>query len=492
MLGGVEPSRHCIQRGIQMTPRSVILVAMLSPLFAAGAQLVPVKTVPVAGGDQFGFFPSANLGMGGVSIALADSLRDPFTNPAKGSRLRRGQVFGSPSFYSLSKNAGSGSTLPIGALIRAGSSFGALAVAIQEIRPPSTTSQLAVPTFSSTIGPRSGQPDLDPRTNQYAFAMLGHEFVSPRLSIAGSVLWSGLRRTDGVDVLYPTAQSIGEVGDAVNLRAGILKEWRGDQSLEAVVVHNRYAMSHDLRYLDFFWDPGTQQPIPSFRSEQNFDRTHTTGLHLKYDRPLADSGWRIGLLANADRTTHLAIPQLGAMSLGRDPGESSAFDVGIGMAKSKGPATFGVDAIYEPIWSRAAIPGTVDQGRFRFSNMVLRSGVAREFASASAGTSLRLQLGMQLRAIGYRLDHDDLTRGVTRDSWTEWTHSWGATFHTRDLDFRYLWRLQSGTGRPGFDNGGDGPRPLDIFSPFAPPTTALVLVPVRVTMHQLSISLPIQ
>jgi hypothetical protein len=102
-----------------MTLRSVILVAALSPLcVAARAQTAPVKTVPIADGDQFGFFPSANSAMGGVSIALADSLRNPFTNPATGSRLRRGQFFGSPSFYSLSRNTGSGTTLPIGALVR--------------------------------------------------------------------------------------------------------------------------------------------------------------------------------------------------------------------------------------------------------------------------------------------------------------------------------------------------------------------------------------
>ena len=51
------------------------------------AQLIQIKTLPIADGDQWRFFPSANQGLGGVSIALRDSLLDPFDNPAKGARL---------------------------------------------------------------------------------------------------------------------------------------------------------------------------------------------------------------------------------------------------------------------------------------------------------------------------------------------------------------------------------------------------------------------
>ena len=57
------------------------------------AQLISLKTVPVAAGDQFLIVPSQNLGMGGVSIALNDALLDPFVNPAKGARVGEGQFF---------------------------------------------------------------------------------------------------------------------------------------------------------------------------------------------------------------------------------------------------------------------------------------------------------------------------------------------------------------------------------------------------------------
>src|SRR5688572_11721727 len=51
-------------------------------LNAAHGQLIAVKTAPIANGGQFAFLPSANLGLGGLSIALADSALDPFMNPA--------------------------------------------------------------------------------------------------------------------------------------------------------------------------------------------------------------------------------------------------------------------------------------------------------------------------------------------------------------------------------------------------------------------------
>ena len=68
--------------------RSCSLLLFLLMLGSAGsAQVIPIRTIPLSEGDQFLLYPSNNLGMGGVSIALADSLLDPFRNPALGARL---------------------------------------------------------------------------------------------------------------------------------------------------------------------------------------------------------------------------------------------------------------------------------------------------------------------------------------------------------------------------------------------------------------------
>src|SRR5215468_6392472 len=120
------------------TPRRISsLVTALLLLVAARAsgQLIQIKTLPLADGDQWRIFPSAASALGDVSLALAASLLDPFTNPAQGSRAARGRgaFFSSPTFYSLSEHAGGGRTLPLGGIGRWGSTFGGFVVAMQEI-----------------------------------------------------------------------------------------------------------------------------------------------------------------------------------------------------------------------------------------------------------------------------------------------------------------------------------------------------------------------
>src|SRR6059058_1563217 len=105
-----------------MTKRAVRLSTLLLALALPGpasAQLISIKTVPIAQGDQFEIFPSNNLGMGSVSIALPDTLLDPFLNPGKGARLGAARFFGAPTAYGISQGAGGGRTLPLA--INAGS-----------------------------------------------------------------------------------------------------------------------------------------------------------------------------------------------------------------------------------------------------------------------------------------------------------------------------------------------------------------------------------
>src|SRR5437773_8512427 len=73
---------------VSMAPSGLRAVRLVVPLLCLAApvraQLIPIKTIPIAQGDQFQIFPANNLGMGSVSIALADSLNDPFVNPEIG------------------------------------------------------------------------------------------------------------------------------------------------------------------------------------------------------------------------------------------------------------------------------------------------------------------------------------------------------------------------------------------------------------------------
>jgi len=115
----------------------VILLVGVCGLSVATAQIIPIKTVPVATGSQFSIFPSANLASGGISVAADDKLLDPFTNPAKGSLVDGMRIFSAPQMYSISiqrgTSEGSGYSIPIGALMKKGNFFGGLYWARQEL-----------------------------------------------------------------------------------------------------------------------------------------------------------------------------------------------------------------------------------------------------------------------------------------------------------------------------------------------------------------------
>jgi len=116
-----------------------VAVPLLSFVSPAPAQLIPIKTIPIAQGDQFQIFPSDNLGLGGVSIALPDLVGDPFANPATTARLRGSRFFSAPTVYSVSRGTGGGRSLPFAMLAHRANWYGGLALVLQQVdasRPP--------------------------------------------------------------------------------------------------------------------------------------------------------------------------------------------------------------------------------------------------------------------------------------------------------------------------------------------------------------------
>src|SRR6266576_1050553 len=307
---------------VSMAPSGLRAVCLIVPLLGlispARAQLIPVKTIPIAQGDQFQIFPTNNLGMGSVSIALADSLSDPFANPAMGTRIASARFFSSPTLYSVSPNA---------------------------VRP-----------VAVDPSPIPG-PDLRAHGNEYAFAMVGRDLPGSNISIGASMLWTGLHALDGVDLLYAGSQRVAQDGHTLDLRLGAVKAWPGqwgDRSLEALVLHNDFAATHTVTYVDTFWDPGLEAFGQRARVEHNADRTQTWGLHIKYTLPFTASGWRLGWIATLNQSSHPKIPNYelaNVPAIPRDPGHTTAFDFGIGLSKVRGRASFGVDFVYEPIRS---------------------------------------------------------------------------------------------------------------------------------------------
>jgi hypothetical protein len=486
---------------------------------AIPAQLIAVKTAPIADGGQFAFLPSSNSGMGGLSIALADSSLDPFVNPAKGARLSGTRVFGTPTFFNVSRKSGGGFTLPLGTSVSTGAWFGQLAVAMQELDRVGNNDQVfpALALSSRVDGIATVDDGRLSRQNRYLHAMLGRR-LADRTSVAASVSWWALNAIDGVELYYRGSQRVRQHGETIDLRLGVLKELGRGQSLEAIAIHNRLGMNQDVAFTDLFWDPTQRQMVSVPRVEPNADRKDTWGLHLAYMRPLADSSWRMGVILTGNRIRQPRAPDYDLPEVPADAGRAQAYNIGGGISRSTGPWTMGLDAIYEPIWSqtwvRAATPTETRQGvmldagtntlenRFRFANGIARAGFAATLP-LSKDQSVTFETGGQLRAIRYHVNQWDAiqeSRSASTQNWNEWTRSWGMSVRFASAELHYRGRLTTGAGRPGFDDTSGGgviiddraaPVPGSGFSSSIP-QFGLTFGNVRSTTHQIAISVPIR
>lgn len=95
-------ARHAIARVLNPILCATICCGMLAVPIESSAQVVTPKTLPVLQSGQFDIFPSARAGMGGATIAVDDTLLDPFVNPAKATRIGVSHIFGAPFFHSIS------------------------------------------------------------------------------------------------------------------------------------------------------------------------------------------------------------------------------------------------------------------------------------------------------------------------------------------------------------------------------------------------------
>jgi hypothetical protein len=509
--------------GLRAVCIAVPLLSFASP--AARAQLIPIKTLPIAQGSQFEIFPSSNLGMADVSIALPDSIGDPFVNPATTARLPGSRFFATPTVYSVSDNAGGGRSLPFALLARRSDWFGGFALTLQQVEPSRPPQQFGGGVVDLPPQPGGNQlPVVVPGNtarahgNGYAFGMVGHRFSAKNLSVGASVTWTALHALDGVDLLYEGSRSITQRGNALDLRFGALKEWpgeRGARAFEAIVVHNRFSTTHDVLFADVVWDPNRQIFVEEARVDTNYDRTKTWGAQLQYQIPLATPGWRIGWLATVNRSTHpkAADYQIGSAGVPQDPGHSYAYNFGVGVSKVLGPARFGLDAIFEPIrsytWASATAPIATLNGdslapgaptlenRFSFANALMRVGVGHDIDLQGTNNALGLQLGLVLRSISYKLeqtDHVQLTERALKRSWIEWTPTWGLSLRFPELDIRYQGRVTKGAGRPSNNFFFVGQRDIALSSGMlvATPNGPLSLTDVNTTTHQISLSLPLR
>ena len=477
------------------TTANLSLLFLVLFISTAPAQLISIKTVPIATGDQFMIFPSQNLGMGNISIALDDHWLDPFINPAKGAGLTQNYLFSSPTFYHITNNNGSVKTLPMGVLYKSSDWFGGAAISIQQLEP----SQQNRPFWAGTQ--KLGDKYSD---NMYLFGSLGRTLPDSKTSVGASFFWAGLDAVEGVEMLYSTSQDIQQYGNLFDLRIGLTHNFENQGFFELIFLYNRYKMTHEVFYPDWIINDFV---INTRRLEKNLDKSNTWGLHLGYKKPISKSNWQVGGIATGNWKSHPKIPNYELMNIPRDPGNSYAYNLGVGFANVLEDTVIGFEVIYEPIWSNtwadAADQMTSQSGRiisagsktiendFTFSNLLLRLGIS--INSKPVG----FQLGLQMKSYRYLLDQYDYIQEFRRkqkEHWNEWTISWGLIMDLKNFRLRYTGRLINGTGRPGVvrDNTINATADSRALNILLAPSGALTLDDSRVFIHQFTIAVPLK
>ena len=483
---------------------AAVLGCLLVAVSQLSAQLIPIRTVPVASGDQFLTVPSATLGMAGTTIAVDDSIADLWSNPAKGVFIREPVVIGAPTFYGVSDDGGGGKTFPFTGLLRDGAWFGGASVALQQLS-GRTEPGLWIEPWPA---PRVSRLSERSARNLYGRAAIGRKLADSDWSVGLAVFRADLNMMTGVDQLYAGADRIDQRGGVTDLRAGVFRDGERDR-IGFTLIHNRVSMEHEVHYADVVArDTVTWEPTFEFREELNEDKTRTLGGHFEWDRQLGAEGWSIGATLTANRKSHPKIPNYEIQNIPRDPGTTWAYEMGFGIGRHRKSTSFGIDVAYQPIWShtwqeadsRMETPGGIleigdmtIENHFTFSNVVLRSGFAQRY------DRFGFQLGLEARSYAYHLEQDDHVEATSRDqdeAWTEWTPTFGVHFRTGDFELHSSTRITSGTGFPGIDNffvqeemAAAAPSSPDFI---AAPRGALTLQDVTVLTHQIWVRVPIR
>ncbi len=485
-----------------------LLVVM--PLTAA-AQQIPVKTIPVATGNQFMIFPSQNMSMGGVSIALDDPLYDAFVNPAKGINIQGVRFASSPAYYGVSMrddfldDASSTRTLPVGMLLRQGTLFGGAVMAWQEMSKETGDGCCFFAEQAFTENTVSHEQSSTTRNNVYAFAMGGAQLPGTNLSVGLSVFAASLDGLEGVRLLYSDGDLFEQNGTMSSFRLGFYNQWDDGRSAELTVQHHRFQMDHERT-----WGLPREGGPPILVTRLEQDETNGWAVLAGFQQPLA-GGWRLGVRLVGDWKNHPKIPNYDLMQIPRDPGNTSAYNIGVGLSRTIGQTTYGFDLIYEPIWSHTWADAAEDtpiggfaqpednviragemtvENFFEFDNSIFRLGVRQ------AGDRFDFGLGLGLHLYRYHLDQEDFVRQFKRkldESWGEWTLSLGMGYNFTGFQLRYLSLITLGTGRPGIDGGPRFARDQAFAesSFVVAPAGPLALQDARVWTHQLSLLIPI-
>lgn len=474
--------------------KSSVFVYLLFLNLSIYAQLISVKSIPVATGDQFLIFPSKNLSMAGVNIGIEDKWFDVFNNPANESLENNIDIFVLPTFYNTSGNLGGAYTTPITVFLKNNDWFGTASFALQNHKGASIT--------SNTWGrnPRNIRTNRN-NSNVYGRVSLGTVLTASNWRVGLSLFISSLNAVGGVDLLYNNSSSIEQEGSIYEFRGGMYYKNK-TTVFEAVALYNIFNMKHTVEYS---WPPITSSFIRP--TEINKDKTNTWGLHLKYREKPNDKNMTIGAVATFNYKNHPKIPNYEIMNIPRDPGNSWCFNFGLGIGVKKETTKLGIDLIYEPIWSNtwvatdeliiiengpSILPGqkTIEND-FVFNNIIARIGYSTQIQM------LNLSGGLEIYNRSYSLAQENFIDQSLRnqeEDWAEYTWSWGAELNFTYFDLKYTGHIITGAGIPAISNSrtfNDDMRELFNADFVTAPSRGLILDYKTTSMHQFIIHIPI-
>lgn len=470
-----------------------IFVFLLFIQLTISAQLISVKSIPVSTGDQFLIFPSTNLSMAGVNIGIEDKWFDVFNNPANGSTAHIFKIFILPTFYNTSDNLGGAYTSPITVFLNNDEWFGTASFALQNHKGATNTSN------DWGRNPFNIHTDRN-NSNVYGRFSIGKVLNAANWQVGLSLFASSLDAVGGVDLLYNQSSNIDQEGSIYEIRGGLY--YKNKTSVfEAVALYNIFNMKHIVEY---YWEPTTSSMMRP--TEINKDKTNTWGFHLKYKEKPNDKNMTIGTIATINHKSHPKIPNYELMNIPRDPGNSWCFNFGIGVGVKNEDTKFGIDLIYEPIWSNTwadaaeiieleygqkIFPGqkTIEND-FSFNNIIARIGYSKKI------NIIELSAGLELYNHSYSLTQKDYIISRTRnqeESWTEYTWSWGAELNFKYFDLKYTGHIITGAGIPSVSNNFFFNGMKDTFNAdfVTAPSGRLILDYKTTSMHQFIIHIPI-
>jgi len=461
------------------------------------AQLISIKTVPVASGSQFDIFPSQTLGMGSASIALDDPWLDPFVNPAKGDSLKGLDLYLTPTFSSLSKFDRSIQSLPGAVTYGNERWFGAFSAVSQTVK---TAGQEQV------FGGSQELLNDNNNRNSFYYASLGKHVPEKDLSIGISAFYAKINALQGVSLLY-NRQNPDQNGHLYDLRLGLVKSLSNMERISALLLYNYFDMTHTYQSWINIWDELQNDWFSGPQEIKNLDRSKTYGFQLEYVKPLTESGWNFGSQFTINKKSHPKIPNYEIMNIPRDPGNTYAYNFGIGLSRTKKTASVAFNFIYEPIfthtWADAAEDMeiteeyTIRKGQMTVENHFVFSNWRAGIGFMENKKPFGIQLGLQVHNINYELDQKNYIEQNKRkqnENWMEWTLSWGFNYAFSLFNLQYTGFAVKGTGRPGTAPQW-AVREMQnaiMFDDYIPaPEGALTLDEAFVFVHRLTIAIPI-